>query len=169
MYFTTNQSFKDATHKILFKTKQKKIIRTINNLQNDPTIILKPADKNLGLVIMDTTTYIKAGEDKLTKTNNYKRVTTEIPYKDILKEVIDILIESKMLILKDNNIPINYTMQIDWTQFIENQYTPLIKLLLFYFDHPDMIRICRLYLLPKYTKVHSAGEKYVLAQDGLHS
>ena len=45
-----------------FITKQKKILRTINNLQNDPTIIIKPADKNLGLVIMDTTTYIKAGE-----------------------------------------------------------------------------------------------------------
>ena len=78
-----------------FKTKQRKILRTIHDLQKDPTIIIKPADKNLGLVIMDTTTYIKAGEDKLTKTNNYKSITTEILYKEILKEVIDILIEAK--------------------------------------------------------------------------
>ena len=41
---------------------------------------------------------------------------------------------------------------MDWTQFTKNQYTPLIKLLLFYYDHPEMIRICRLYLLPKIHK-----------------
>ena len=28
--------------------------KAINNLKNDPTIMIKPADKNLGLVIMDT-------------------------------------------------------------------------------------------------------------------
>ena len=41
---------------------------------------------------------------------------------------------------------------MNWTQFIENSYTPLMKILLFYFDHPEMIRICRLYLLPKIHK-----------------
>ena len=30
--------------------------------------MIKPADKNLGLVIMDTITYINAGEDKLRQT-----------------------------------------------------------------------------------------------------
>ena len=65
---------------------------------------------------------------------------------------MDILIEAKMLIIKDPTTPINYMFPIDWTQFIENQYTPLIKLLLFYFDHPEMIKICRLYLLPKIHK-----------------
>ena len=114
--------------------------------------MIKPADKNLGLVIMDTITYINAGEDKLRQTKNYKLMETEIPYKQILKEVVDILIEAKMLIIKDPTIPINYMFPIDWTQFIENQYTPLIKLLLFYFDHPEMIKICRLYLLPKIHK-----------------
>ena len=43
-------------------------------------------------------------------------------------------------------------MPLDWNQFEETTYTPLVKLLLFYFDHPDMIRICRLYLLPKMHK-----------------
>ena len=43
-------------------------------------------------------------------------------------------------------------MPMDWSQFKENAYTPLTKLLLFYFDHPDMIRINRLYLLPKIHK-----------------
>ena len=51
-----------------FISKHNKIKRAIYNLKNDPAIIIKPADKNLGLVIMDTTTYIKAGEDKLKKT-----------------------------------------------------------------------------------------------------
>jgi hypothetical protein len=67
-----------------------------------------------------------------------------------MSDILDICLP--LLILKDNKYPINYTMPIDWTQFIENQYTPLIKLSLFYFDHPDMIRICRLYLLPKIHK-----------------
>ena len=57
-----------------------------------------------------------------------------------------------MLKLKDDNAPIDYTMPINWTQFTDNQYTPLMKILLFYVDHPDMIRICRLYLLPKIHK-----------------
>ena len=77
-----------------FRTRQNKIKKTINNLKNDPTIIIKPADKNLGLVIMDTQTYIEAGEDKLRNTNNYHRIESDIPYKNILKELIDILRES---------------------------------------------------------------------------
>ena len=135
-----------------FILKHNKIKRAIYNLKNDPTIIIKPADKNLGLVIMDTTTYIEAGEDKLKKTNNYQLVKTEIQYEPILKELIDIFIEAQMLNVKDAKIAIKYTLPMDWTQFRENQYTPLLKLLLFYFDHPKMIRICRLYLLPKIHK-----------------
>jgi hypothetical protein len=79
---------------------------------------------------------------------------SDIPYKEILKEILDILIEGKLLIQKNPNDNINYTMPIDWNQFEETTYTPFVKLLLFYFDHPDMIRICRLYLLPKYIKTH---------------
>ena len=101
---------------------------------------------------MDTTTYITAGEDKLTKTNNYNKMESDIPYKDILKEILDILIVGKLLKPKNPNATINYTMPLDWNQFEETTYTPLVKLLLFYFDHPDMIRICRLYLLPKMHK-----------------
>ena len=120
--------------------KQAKIKHAIHNLKNDPTIIIKPADKSLGLVIMDTTTYIKAREEILMKTKNYKPIETKIPYKRILKEFVDILVEAKMLIIKDPTAPFNYTMAMDWTQFTENQYTPSVKLLLFYFDHPDIIR-----------------------------
>ena len=43
-------------------------------------------------------------------------------------------------------------MPMDWSQFKENAYTPLTKLLLFYFDHPDIIKICRFYILPKMHK-----------------
>jgi hypothetical protein len=116
--------------------------------------MIKPADKNLGLVIMDTTTYNNSGEDKPRKTKNYRLIETEIPYKQILKEVVDILVEANMLIIKVPTAPINYTIPLDWTQFTKTQYTPLIKLLLFYFHHPDMIRICRLHLLPKIHKVY---------------
>ena len=84
-------------------------------MKNDPNIIIKPANKNLGLVIMDTQTYIEAGEDKLKNTNNYHRIEADIPYKSILKELIDILMELKMLKLKDDNVPIDYTMPINWT------------------------------------------------------
>ena len=76
---------------------------------------------------MDTTTYIKAGEDKLKKTNNYQLVKTEIPYEPILKELIDIFIEAKMLNVKDATIAIKYTLPMDWTQFHENQYTPYLN------------------------------------------
>jgi hypothetical protein len=56
------------THPIgQFRTKQNKIKKTINNLKNDPTIIIKPADKNLGLVIMDTQTYIEAYRSMILK------------------------------------------------------------------------------------------------------
>ena len=72
------------------RTRQNKIKKTINNLINDPNIIIKPADKNLGLVIMDTQTYIEAGEDKLKNTNNYRQIETDIPYKHILGDLIDI-------------------------------------------------------------------------------
>ena len=60
--------------------------------------------------------------------------------------------EGKLLIQKNPKTTINYRMPLDWNQFEETTYTPLVKLLLFYFDHPDMIRICRLYLLPKIHK-----------------
>ena len=138
--------------KSMFRVKQNKTIKTLHNLTKDPTILIKPADKNLGLVIMDTKTYITAGEDKLTKTNNYQRIEWDIPYTSILKEILDILIEGKILIPKNPNVNIKDTMPLDWNQFEETTYTPLVKLLLFYFDHPDMIRICRLYLLPKIHK-----------------
>ena len=36
------------------------------------------------------------GADKLMKTNNYHRIKTDIPYKRILKELIDILMESNV-------------------------------------------------------------------------
>ena len=103
-------------------------------------------------MIIDTKTYITAGEDKLTKTNNYQRIELEIPYTNILKEILDILIEGKLLIPKNPNVNIKDTMPLDWNQFEETTYTPLVKLLLFYFDRPDNIRICRLYLLPKIHK-----------------
>ena len=92
---------------------------------------------------MDTTTYITAGEEKLTKTNNYKIIVSDIPYGQILEEIIDILMEGKLLTQKNPKTTINYRMPLDWNQFEETTYTPLVKLLPFYFDHPDMIRICR--------------------------
>ena len=95
------------------RTRQNKIKKTINNLKNDPNIIIKRADKNLGPVIMDTQTYIAAGEDKLKNTNNYRQIKTDIPYKHILGDLIDILLESKMFKLKDDKIPIDYTMPIN--------------------------------------------------------
>jgi hypothetical protein len=42
---------------------------------------------------------------------------SDIPYKEILKEILDILIEGKLLIQKNPNDNINYTMPIDWNQF----------------------------------------------------
>jgi hypothetical protein len=43
--------------------------------------MIKPADKNLGLVIMDTKTHVAAGEEKLMTTKNYQRIKTKVPYK----------------------------------------------------------------------------------------
>ena len=118
-----------------FQIKQSRLWKALHNLTNDQTILIKPADKNLGLVIMDTTTYITAGEEKLTKTNNYKIIVSDIPYGQILEEIIDILIEGKLLTQKNPKTTINYRMPLDWNQFEETTYTPLVKLLLFYSDH----------------------------------
>ena len=126
--------------------------RTLRKLHSNNNITIKPADKNLGLVIMNTSDYIHAGETKLHNTCNYKTINTNLPYDTILKNLIDILIECELLEPITKEQEIHYTMPIDWSQFKENTFTSLTKLLLFYFDHPDLIKICRFYILPKMHK-----------------
>jgi hypothetical protein len=103
---------------------------------------------------MYTTTYIKAGEEKLMKTKNYPRINTKIPYKQILKEVVDILLAFKMLILKITKLRlttrcqwIGHSSQRTNIHYKLNYYCSISIILIWY------VRICRLYLLPKIHKI----------------
>ena len=51
---------------------------------------------------------------------------------------------------KTNTADINYTLPMDWGQFTFNQYfSEALHLIMYYFSHPDLIVLCRYYVIPK--------------------
>ena len=49
--------------------------KALKQLMNNDSIIIRPADKGSGIVVMDTQEYIKKVEDDLQSNNTYKRLT----------------------------------------------------------------------------------------------
>ena len=90
----TKQSIVDNLHLLCQNNKpnltEKQQI-ALNKLQkNRKSITIKPADKNLGLVLMNTDHYIMQCLAHLTDTSTY-RLTTSYPLEDIERNMVHIL------------------------------------------------------------------------------
>ena len=105
----------------------------LNKLSKNKTITIKPADKNLGIVILDTTDYINMCLTHLQDINTYKIITDYNPL-TIYNKLILILESYKYLHIKDSNRP-----------------TKLAESLLQLYNH-DNLRIPYFYCLPKIHK-----------------
>jgi hypothetical protein len=51
-------------------------MQALLNLKNNKNIIIKPADKNMGLAIMDKSWYDEKGDEFMNNDNNYKKHAT---------------------------------------------------------------------------------------------
>lgn len=111
------------------------IINTFKKLGKDPDIILKPADKNLGLTVLDRKWYTTEAHRHLCNTNNYTAVKAEdIPIANIIKKLINLL--NNMTNKKQRNP-------------ITKQQASFIKSCI------EKYRVPTFYLLPK---IHKAGD-----------
>ena len=109
----------------------KEIVRKFNQMTEK--IVIKPADKNLGIVLMDTDDYIRQCISQLSDTNTY-RIATNYPRSDIKRQVVNTIIRFKPQI-----------HQYDW------------KLYNFLLSEPDHSRIPQFYGIPKiYKKVRQS-------------
>ena len=128
-----------------------KLYKSIDSLKRNKSIIIKPTDKNLGIAVIDITDYDAAMIKKLDN-GNYMRCDDY----DISVICIDLIKRlTKLQILKPLVKPqyIDYTLPLDWSQFeFEPQYNEITHLIMYYFSHPDLIKLCRLKLLPKVHK-----------------
>ena len=104
----------------------KETIQKFNHLTDK--VIIKPADKNLGIVLMDTDDYIGQCISHLSDTNTY-RLATNYPRSDIKKQVMNTVIRFKPQI-----------HQYNW------------KLYNFLLSEPDHSRIPQFYGIPKIHK-----------------
>ena len=70
----------------------KEIVRKFNQMMEK--VIIKSADKNLGIVLMDTDDYIGQCISQLSDINTY-RLATNYPRSDIKKQVMNTIIRFK--------------------------------------------------------------------------
>ena len=128
-----------------------RLYRSINTLKANRSIIIKPTDKNLGIAIINIADYKKAGLNKLAGVNYLK--IDEFNMDEIVKDLIKKLLKLQII---STNIDINnidYSLPMNWSQFcFDPQYERAARLIMFYFSHPDLLKLCRLYLTPKVHK-----------------
>ena len=133
------------------KQEHKKILsiyRQVEQLKHNRSIVIKPTDKNLGIAIIDLSEYVEAGYSKL-DSRNYLR-QQDVSYDKIAKNLIMRFIKLDIMQVKTNTADINYTLPMDWGQFTFNQYfSEALHLIMYYFSHPDLIVLCRYYVIPK--------------------
>jgi hypothetical protein len=128
-----------------------KLYKSIDNLKRNKSILIKPTDKNLGIAVIDIAEYDAAMINKLNN-GNYMRFDdfdVSVVCIDLIKRFI------KLKILRPLVKPqhIQYQLPLDWKQFeFEPQYKEVTQLIMYYFSHPDLIRLCRLKLIPKVHK-----------------
>jgi len=79
------------------KTFSKKLQNALHSIKNNPNIIIKPADKNLGLTILDTSWYLNEGQRQLSDTNTYLPVTS-VPLENLIQNLKAIVIKSQFLL-----------------------------------------------------------------------
>ncbi|XP_059072357.1 uncharacterized protein LOC131873564, partial [Cryptomeria japonica] len=102
-----------------------RLLKSLKDLRNDPSIVIKPADKNLGLVVLDTSWYKCEGLRQLSDPLVYLRVDC-VPWK---------LIWSRLTFIIEKNI-----------SFLKPVSSFLLK------NPASSARACAFYLLPKLHK-----------------
>ena len=129
-----------------------KLYRSINTLKANRSIIIKPTDKNLGIAIINIADYKKAGYNKLDSANYLK--INDFNMDEIVKDLIRRLLKLQILSTNININNLDYSLPMNWTQFsFDLQYERAAHLIMYYFSHPDLLKLCRLYLTPKVHKI----------------
>lgn len=105
--------------------------RALRKLRTNPKIIVKPADKNLGLCILDREWYLNEGHRQLSDTTVYKSVE-HVPLEELLDRLHSVVTKYRSIIGNDG------------AKFI------LLK-------PPNGYRVCSLYFLPKIHKPTVVG------------
>lgn len=113
-------------HSTNFTMTDKKVIKKLKQVRHEITI--KPADKNLGIVLLDTDDYITECTRHLADTNTY-RLTNNYPKEDIQKNIHNTIISFKSQIHDHNK-----------------------RLYDFLLSEPDNSRIPQFYGIPKVHK-----------------
>ena len=119
--------------KLIYDNTDLKMHNILNKLSKNTHITIKPADKNLGIVIMDTTDYINMCQIHLKDINTYKIITDYQP-SIIYEKLIGIL-------RRYNNLTVNKSYK----------KTALAESLLQLMNH-STLRIPNFYCLPKIHK-----------------
>ncbi|XP_059063837.1 uncharacterized protein LOC131856286 [Cryptomeria japonica] len=107
-----------------------RLLKALKSLQRDPSIIIKPADKNLGLVVLDKSWYVNEGKRQLGDHNVYCLVE-EVPWQVMQIELQAILSR--------------------YSFFLKNVERFLLK------NPISQARPCAFYLLPKIHKPTLVG------------
>jgi hypothetical protein len=112
------------------------------SLKNNPAIVFKPADKNLGLVVLDATDYKRMCDTHLSDTDTYCRTTDYNP-KQLYSELNCILVTHKL----------RYTHSHSSHSSSRPTHTPskLYKSLFQLHEHPSL-RVAPFYCVPKMHK-----------------
>ena len=102
--------------------------KALKELQSDPTLIIKSADKGSGIVVEDTEQYIKDGFDHLSDTKIYREIATDPtqPLTEAINDYVNIMYEEgimdpitkKFLTLETNPPP--RTQQLYFLKKIRN-------------------------------------------------
>ena len=74
-----------------FTSNRSIILNAVNDLSSNPNVIIKSADKNLGLCLMDTSWYNEECLRQLQDANTYSLITTSPNFKVIMLELQNIL------------------------------------------------------------------------------
>lgn len=90
-------------HKMNLSTKEKK---SLQGLMNDESVVIRPADKGSGIVIMDASHYANKIEEALQSNETYKEVELNLtePINNKLKKLLDKLLKTGLISqeLRDN-------------------------------------------------------------------
>ena len=103
----------------------------LKKLKNNPNLVIMPADKNLGLVLLDRDWYLKEGDRQLADVNVYKQVDT-VPFEELHSRLEHICYKYKNFISRDE---IKYILHKPMNNY----------------------RVCALYFLPKLHKTPVVG------------
>ena len=153
---------KPPTHR-LSETESKDIKAILYSLKHNQLIVIKPADKNLGLTIMDRKWYIDAGELILQDTNSYTQIAS-VNVRVLRNELIEIFVKAKEITLADPHLDLysNEILQMDLGTFSNlhiKSSSSLAYTSLEPFMNEEEIKACRMYFLPK---IHKMAEPIVI-------